>query len=181
MIPDDRERRRRRNEDRKRLEAEIEAAVRKLKVDWTLFQSSIARLEDRCACHGDLRACRRILKRMSLSKSEIAIVLEYLPLQGGDCDCEVFYNVDMTNPQPLVSFDCIDCGGDYDEFGYMITDAVWAASGLVPNGGLLCIGCIERRLGRRLTRADFKLTAFRGVNEQPSSRSLRLRNRLGTA
>ena len=116
---------------------------------------------------------------MGLPKSEIAIVLSYLTLRGGCCDCEVVFNVDMTKPRPLVSFDCVDCGGDFDEYDYSVEDAVWAASGLEPGGGLLCIGCLERRLGRRLTRNDFesgwrnRIGAIIG-----SSQSLRLRDRL---
>jgi hypothetical protein len=38
---------------------------------------------------------------------------------------------------------------------YMVRDAVWAAAGILPFGGCLCIGCLERRLGRRLTPKDF--------------------------
>jgi hypothetical protein len=168
----DLEQRRRRNEDRKRREVATATAVRKLKVDWSLFQSEIAQLDD---CNHDLRRCRRILERMGLSKSEIAIVLSYLPLQGGHCDCEVVFNVDMTEPRPLVSLDCVDCGADFDEYDYIVEDAVWAASGLKPDGGLLCIGCLERRLGRRLKRDDFESKPF---NEISSSKSLRLRDRL---
>src|SRR5262245_19757464 len=151
----DLEQRRRHNEDRKQRESAIETAVRKLNVDWSLFQSKVAQLDH---CYHDLRGCRRILKQMGLPQSEIAIVLRYLGLQGGHCDCEVIYNVDMTKPQPLVSFDCVDCGADFDEFDYIVEDAVWAAGGLEPNGGLRCIGCLERRLGRRLKRDDFKST-----------------------
>ena len=36
---------------------------------------------------------------------------------------------------------------------YMVTDEVWAAAG--NPRGYLCIGCLEQRLSRRLTRADF--------------------------
>jgi hypothetical protein len=46
----------------------------------------------------------------------------------------------------------------------MVTKAVWAAAGMPPatikcynetDGDFLCIGCIEKRLGRPLTAADF--------------------------
>jgi hypothetical protein len=115
---------------------------------------------------------------MGLPKSEIAIVLSYLTLRGGCCDCEVVFNVDMTKPRPLVSFDCVDCGGDFDEYDYSVEDAVWAASGLEPGGGLLCIGCLERRLGRRLKRDDFAPHPFTNEISSGSHQSLRLRNRL---
>jgi hypothetical protein len=66
-----------------------------------------------------------------------------------------------------VSATCHDCGTDTApctgkrgcrhkgrwEWGYMIHDSLWAAAG--AGDGFLCIGCLERRLGRRLTPADF--------------------------
>lgn len=55
---------------------------------------------------------------------------------------------------------CFDCGAETlsDEPGvpteyYTVHDAVWAAAGM--GDGYLCIGCLERRLGRTLHRADF--------------------------
>ena len=65
---------------------------------------------------------------------------------------------------------CYDCGvdtmppGDGAEY-YMIKDEIWAAAGLPSVGSLclgvytgcyLCIGCLEHRISRRLTRADFR-------------------------
>ena len=38
---------------------------------------------------------------------------------------------------------------------YMVRDAVWKAAGMEPYGGCLCIGCLERRIGRKLKRKDF--------------------------
>jgi hypothetical protein len=38
---------------------------------------------------------------------------------------------------------------------YMVHNELWARAGMEPNGGFLCIGCLERRLGRRLTPDDF--------------------------
>jgi hypothetical protein len=58
--------------------------------------------------------------------------------------------------------DCVDCGIDTCPLGwdgeaefYKVHDAVWAEVGMVSNGGMLCVGCIEQRLGRRLTPDDF--------------------------
>jgi len=53
-------------------------------------------------------------------------------------------------------FRCIDCGknthgGEY----YMVHDSVWAASGIAPHGGMLCLGCLETRIGRELRPDDF--------------------------
>jgi hypothetical protein len=53
-------------------------------------------------------------------------------------------------------FGCIDCGvctncnGEY----YMVHDEVWIEAN--PKGrGMLCIGCLEMRLRRLLTKDDF--------------------------
>jgi hypothetical protein len=53
-------------------------------------------------------------------------------------------------------FRCIDCGkntqgGEY----YMVYNEIWAASGVAPHGGMLCLACLERRIGRPLTMGDF--------------------------
>ena len=45
----------------------------------------------------------------------------------------------------------IPASGEY----YSVGDDVWAASGLAPHGGMLCLACLERRIGRPLTGEDF--------------------------
>jgi hypothetical protein len=49
---------------------------------------------------------------------------------------------------------CGDCDADVWAIGewYMVRDEVWPIHG---EGGVLCVGCLERRLGRRLVPADF--------------------------
>lgn len=58
-----------------------------------------------------------------------------------------------------VPMPCVDCGNGTSAFGldeyFMVHAEVWAATGLGVGGGLLCIGCVEARIGRRLTAADF--------------------------
>jgi hypothetical protein len=63
---------------------------------------------------------------------------------------------------PLSHTCCRDCGWDTysDEPGaltewYLVTAKVWQAAMHGEPGGQLCIGCLEKRIGRRLTRADF--------------------------
>jgi hypothetical protein len=52
------------------------------------------------------------------------------------------------------SFLCVDCGHDtLDNEVYMVHDRIWEKGGV--GDGLLCIGCLEARLGRPLSRADF--------------------------
>jgi hypothetical protein len=38
---------------------------------------------------------------------------------------------------------------------YTVRHAVWKASGMKPDGGCLCVGCLEQRLGRKLMPEDF--------------------------
>jgi hypothetical protein len=38
---------------------------------------------------------------------------------------------------------------------YMVKPAVWKAAGMADFGGCLCIGCLEKRLGRTLVPKDF--------------------------
>lgn len=54
-------------------------------------------------------------------------------------------------------FRCVDCRTDTAKSGeyYSVSNAVWAASGLWPNDGMLCLACLERRIGRPLTGKDF--------------------------
>lgn len=53
-------------------------------------------------------------------------------------------------------FLCLDCGVDTGKIGehYMLVDRVWF-SVTDSNRGMLCVGCIEKRLGRRLNANDF--------------------------
>lgn len=51
-------------------------------------------------------------------------------------------------------FDCVDCGvSTFNGQYYMVFDRIWAEAGMEK--GMLCILCLETRLGRLLTRADF--------------------------
>jgi hypothetical protein len=44
---------------------------------------------------------------------------------------------------------CHDCGRDTVAIGhwYVVHDHVWAASGLGPADGVLCLACLQQRLG----------------------------------
>lgn len=53
---------------------------------------------------------------------------------------------------------CLDCRKDtihdLNEY-YHVHDDVWKQSGVEPRGGFLCIGCLEKRIGRQLDYKDF--------------------------
>lgn len=53
---------------------------------------------------------------------------------------------------------CVDCGVDTQEIGeyYMVTDSCWKRAGMGKYDGMLCIGCLEKRLGKKLTPRNFK-------------------------
>jgi hypothetical protein len=38
---------------------------------------------------------------------------------------------------------------------YTVRDTVWKAAGMEPMGGCICVGCLEKRLGRNLRLKDF--------------------------
>jgi hypothetical protein len=61
------------------------------------------------------------------------------------------------NTTPLPGFECHDCGQNTHEIGeyYMVQFALWKQVAPDCQDGILCIGCLEARLGRTLTPADF--------------------------
>jgi len=80
------------------------------------------------------------------------------------------------------SFYCKDCGNDISIWGiaewFMVSDKVWEASGAGKEDDL-CVGCLEKRMGRKLSPDDFGGPGgFFPVNKI-FEHSPRLRNRLG--
>jgi hypothetical protein len=77
----------------------------------------------------------------------------------------------MTN-----GFECLDCGIDtqlINEY-YTVHDEVWLLAN-PQDSGMLCIGCLEMRLGRVLTSADFPRYA---INTGYFEQSIRLSDRI---
>ena len=60
------------------------------------------------------------------------------------------------DPEVYLGHRCVDCGKEtiHDEY-YMVRDELWAATRLTGEGGMLCLGCLERRIGRPLEWWDF--------------------------
>ncbi len=83
--------------------------------------------------------------------------------------------------EKVFSPNCVDCGVNTHHIheSYMVHDRLWKKAGMKKNGGRLCVGCIERRLGRKLRCTDFFLI---GLNIDayiyPYRASKRLRKRL---
>jgi hypothetical protein len=75
---------------------------------------------------------------------------------------------------------CVDCGRDTcspdQHEWYMVHDDLWAAAGMLPEGGgCLCVGCLEKRIGHQLEPTDFTNA---GINDPNGPHSARLRDRL---
>ena len=47
------------------------------------------------------------------------------------------------------------CRHDRNTEVYSVKDAIWKQAGMRPWNGCLCIGCLERRIGRQLRPKDF--------------------------
>ena len=79
-----------------------------------------------------------------------------------DCECrlivEPLFLSDPQPPRPPFCSNCVDCGvdtmGENSHEIYMVFGSIWRASG-VCECKLLCIGCLERRIGRLLHSGDF--------------------------
>jgi hypothetical protein len=59
-----------------------------------------------------------------------------------------------------------DASFDQNTEVYHLHDEVWKQTGIEPMGGCLCIGCVEKRIGRRLKPKDFADHVF---NEKPGT------------
>ena len=60
---------------------------------------------------------------------------------------------------------------------YTVKNDVWKAAGMEPDGGCLCIKCLEKRLGRKLKPQDFRLDS--PLNYIPVGTPLLLKRRRG--
>lgn len=72
------------------------------------------------------------------------------------------------------SWDCFDCKVDTKDEYYMVLDEIWEEFGCGDD--LLCIGCLENRVGRNLVRADFNDYPINDIDLW--NKSPRLLNRL---
>lgn len=74
---------------------------------------------------------------------------------------------------------CMDCDVhtvDIDEY-YMLKKEIWLS--IVPEDrGMLCISCVDKRLGRKLTPEDFS-DCLLNEEEYHQARSDKLKDRMG--
>jgi hypothetical protein len=71
-------------------------------------------------------------------------------------------------------FHRVDCGKDTGSSGeyYTVADELWAKTGLTPNGGMLCLVDLERRISRPLTEDDFTAIFPQSWDEHVAARSV---------
>jgi len=76
-------------------------------------------------------------------------------------------------------FLCLDCGVDTGKASehYMLNDQTWQLTGL-GKYGMLCIGCVERRIKRKLNAKDFNNSYLN--KPRTGSMSARLLDRMKT-
>jgi hypothetical protein len=61
---------------------------------------------------------------------------------------------------------------------YTVRDKIWKKAGMEPCGGCLCIGCLEKRIGRRLRPKDFLRNHVFNTHMPGTERLLRRQRRL---
>jgi hypothetical protein len=76
-------------------------------------------------------------------------------------------------------FICKDCGCDTKEIHeyYMVTKEIWNLVNKENKAYMLCIGCLENRLGRKLDSNDFIDAPINWISES-NKLSLRLIDRI---
>jgi hypothetical protein len=84
-------------------------------------------------------------------------------------------NCDKVNAMAFSCWDCNTCTLCNDEY-YMVDNGVWEVATEDFGGhGMLCIGCLEARLGGKLVASDFPDYP---INKGVFPQSTRLQNRL---
>jgi hypothetical protein len=96
--------------------------------------------------------------------------------------CEYLDSLSVEELDELCRSICTDCGTDTtppqgDHEDYMVRAEIWRAAGMpeADGGFYLCIGCLEKCLGRELVAGDF---TPHPVNTLRPRQSARLRGRL---
>lgn len=113
----------------------------------------------------DFKKPGNLIGLMSESHNCIDCGFNTLPGCPGRIETELaFMDGETSSPMTLT----------WEDEQYMVRDKVWKQAGMEPYGGCLCVGCLEKRIGRRLKPKDFTDHVF---NSTPASE--RLRNRRG--
>jgi hypothetical protein len=112
------------------------------------------------------KLANEIMEVIDKHEPDIREALEALSCVRGWFEEQLLDCYEKYNPAPVP---CKDCGVNTlpatNEHGgtpkgccecYMVHDELWAEAGMKYDGGSLCVGCLEQRLGRELIAGDFK-------------------------
>jgi hypothetical protein len=110
---------------------------------------------------------------------------------GHDKNGRIRFEVYATVPVPKAEEDpeldfspfiCMDCLGNTHHMNeyYMVHDVLWLQA-VGSKAGMLCIGCLEARLKRRLTASDFTDALINSMPTQSERLSQRLQSKQGSA
>lgn len=72
-------------------------------------------------------------------------------------------------------WDCVDCSQNTSYEHYFATNEVWMKQAGMGEAGMLCVGCLERRIGRRLEPTDFTDAHINNPKTHPMTMRLRAR------
>jgi len=72
-------------------------------------------------------------------------------------------------------WDCVDCDSNTSYEHYFVQTQVWFDQAGMGEVGMLCIGCLELRIGRRLTPEDFTSAHINNPKTHPMTDRLRSR------
>jgi hypothetical protein len=84
----------------------------------------------------------------------------------------------------FIDWKCLDCRTDTNDEGYMVHNVLWLQAVehyeemRRDKTVVLCIGCLENRIGRRLTPDDFTVCPLNQVDYYRFKKSNRLISRL---
>lgn len=76
-------------------------------------------------------------------------------------------------------WNCVDCGDNTQLEHYFVRNSVWFEEAGMEEEGMLCVGCLEARIGRRLEGSDFTDAHINDPRTHPMSMRLLSRLRPG--
>ncbi len=72
---------------------------------------------------------------------------------------------------------CVDCPRNTKHEHYFVNNSVWCEEAKMPETGMLCVQCLEGRIGRRLEPSDFTDAFINDPRKNPTMSDL-LRSRI---
>lgn len=72
-------------------------------------------------------------------------------------------------------WDCVDCDANTSYEHYFVKNEIWCGLAKMTEVGMLCIGCLELRIGRILKPEDFTDAHINNPKTHPMTERLRSR------